>query len=323
MAQQPHHILLTGCAGFIGSHLCELLLANGHRIVGIDNFDDFYDRKAKENNLKGFEGHANFRFIEADLTQLRSFELIDEDIDTVIHLAAKAGVLPSLKNAEGYIQSNITATNHILEWMRQRNIKKLLFASSSSVYGNNTKIPFSETDPVEGPISPYAFTKRSCELMNYSYHHLYHIDVLNLRLFTVYGPRQRPDLAIHKFVKLIDKGEAISMFGDGSTARDYTFVGDTVQGFVKALEYVHSKQGLFEIINLGNNSPVQLKDLIAAIGTAMGREPQIKHLPMQPGDVHITFADINKAGQLLGYAPGTTLQQGLQQFIAWYERQKS
>jgi nucleoside-diphosphate-sugar epimerase len=323
LAQQSHHILLTGCAGFIGSHLCELLLAEGHRVVGIDNFDSFYDRKVKENNLKSYAAHPSFRFVEADIRQNTSLEQLDEDIDTVIHLAAKAGVLPSLKNAEDYIQTNITGTNHLLEWMRARNIKKLLFASSSSVYGNNTKIPFSETDLVDGPISPYAFTKRSCELMNYSYHHLYHIDVLNLRLFTVYGPRQRPDLAIHKFVKLIDGGQAISMFGDGTTARDYTFVGDTVQGFAKAFKYIHSKSGVFEIINLGNNSPVQLKDLIAAIGTAMGKEPKINHLPMQPGDVHITYADIEKASKLLGYNPNTSLQDGLKHFIEWYERQKS
>ena len=317
-----HHILLTGCAGFIGSHLTERLLADGHTVTGIDNFDDFYDRQTKETNLYRFINHPSFTFLETDISVSDAFEGVPEDIDTVIHLAAKAGVLPSLKNPDAYIQTNITGTNHVLELMKERGIKKMLFASSSSVYGNNATIPFTETDAVEEPISPYAFTKRACELMNHSYHHLYQLDILNLRLFTVYGPRQRPDLAIHKFIKLIDRGEEISMYGDGSTARDYTFVADTVQGFVKALEYIHNHTGVFEIANLGNHSPVKLNDLIAAIGKAMGKAPRIKALPMQPGDVQITYANIDKAKALFGYEPTTNLETGLSSFIEWYNEQK-
>lgn len=311
-------VLLTGCAGFIGSHLTERLLAEGHTVTGIDNFDPFYPREAKEANLKLLLPHANFHFLELDLVDTAAVMALDIKADVVIHLAAKAGVLPSLKDPVAYIDTNIKATNNLLEWMRAKGIVKMLFASSSSVYGNNKKVPFSETDAVDEQISPYAFTKRSCELMNHSYHHLYGFDILNLRLFTVYGPRQRPDLAIHKFVKMITAGQAITMYGDGSTARDYTYVADTVDGFMKALHYVMSHTKVFEIVNLGNNGPVKLSDLIAAIYTAVGAQPDIIPMPMQPGDVDITYADIAKAKQLFGYQPNTTLQEGLTQFIKWY-----
>ncbi|CAN5428929.1 GDP-mannose 4,6-dehydratase [soil metagenome] len=313
-----YHVLLTGCAGFIGSHLTERLLAEGHMVTGIDNFDPFYPRAAKEANLKLLVPQVNFRFIEVDLVDTEAVMALDVKADVVIHLAAKAGVLPSLKDPVAYIDTNIKATNNLLEWMRKEGINKMLFASSSSVYGNNKKVPFSETDTVDEQISPYAFTKRGCELMNYSYHHLYGFDILNLRLFTVYGPRQRPDLAIHKFVKMIKAGEPITMYGDGSTARDYTFVGDTVDGFMKALQYVMGHNKVYEIINLGNNGPVKLSDLINAIYTAVGAQPNIIPMPMQPGDVDITYADIAKAQQLLGYQPITALQEGLNQFINWY-----
>lgn len=313
-----YHVLLTGCAGFIGSHLTERLLAQGHTVTGIDNFDPFYPRAAKEANLALLMPHTNFTFIELDLVDTEAVMQLDVKADVVIHLAAKAGVLPSLKDPVAYINTNITATNNLLEWMRAKGIVKMLFASSSSVYGNNKTIPFSEQHAVDEQISPYAFTKRSCELMNYSYHHLYGFDILNLRLFTVYGPRQRPDLAIHKFVKMIKAGQPITMYGDGSTARDYTYVADTVDGFMKALQYVMSHNKVFEIVNLGNNGPVKLSDLIAAIYTAVGTEPNIIPMPMQPGDVDITYADIAKAQQLFGYQPTTTLQEGLTQFIKWY-----
>lgn len=313
-----YHVLLTGCAGFIGSHLTERLLAEGHTVTGIDNFDPFYARSAKEANLALLLPHPNFRFLEVDLVDTAAVMALDEKADVVIHLAAKAGVLPSLKDPVAYIDTNIKATNNLLEWMRSKGIVKMLFASSSSVYGNNKKVPFSEIDAVDEQISPYAFTKRSCELMNHSYHHLYGFDILNLRLFTVYGPRQRPDLAIHKFVKMIKAGEPITMYGDGSTARDYTYVADTVDGFVKALHYVMNHTKVFEIVNLGNNGPVKLSDLIAAIYAAMGAQPNIIPMPMQPGDVDITYADITKAQQLFGYQPTTTLQEGLKQFITWY-----
>lgn len=313
-----YHVLLTGCAGFIGSHLTERLLAEGQRVTGIDNFDPFYPREAKETNLKLLQGKPNFEFLELDLVDTEAVMALDVKADVVIHLAAKAGVLPSLKDPVAYIDTNIKATNNLLEWMRKHDVKKMLFASSSSVYGNNKTIPFSETDAVDEQISPYAFTKRSCELMNYSYHHLYGFDILNLRLFTVYGPRQRPDLAIHKFVKMIAGGQAITMYGDGSTARDYTFVADTVDGFMKAMDYVMGHNKVYEIINLGNNGPIKLKDLIDAIYNAMGTAPNIIPMPMQPGDVDITYANIDKAQRLLGYQPNTSLQEGLKQFITWY-----
>lgn len=316
-------ILLTGCAGFIGSHLTERLLADGHQVIGIDNFDAFYPREAKQRNLSTLLGKQGFAFNEIDITNAEALFALKEDFEVVVHLAAKAGVLPSLKDADGYINTNIRGTNNLLELMVARDVKKLLFASSSSVYGNNKSIPFRETDAVDEQISPYAFTKRSCELMNHSYHHLYNLDILNLRLFTVYGPRQRPDLAIHKFVKLIDGGQPITMYGDGTTARDYTFVKDTVQGFVNALSYILTHEDVFEILNLGNHKPVQLKELISSIYEAMGKVPDIERKPMQPGDVDITFADISKAQALIGYNPSTNLSDGLEAFIKWYYEQKA
>lgn len=313
-----YNVLLTGCAGFIGSHLTERLLADGHTVTGIDNFDDFYPREAKEANLRLLLPHPNFHFAELDLVDTSAVMALDIKADVVIHLAAKAGVLPSLKAPVDYINTNIKATNNLLEWMRAKGIKKMLFASSSSVYGNNKKIPFAETDSVDEQISPYAFTKRSCELMNYSYHHLYGFDILNLRLFTVYGPRQRPDLAIHKFVKMIKAGQPITMYGDGSTARDYTFVADTVDGFIKALSYIMTHDKVYNIVNLGNNGPIKLSVLIDSIYDAMGERPNVVQMPMQPGDVDITYADISKAQKMFGYQPSTTLQEGLRQFINWY-----
>lgn len=316
-------VLVTGVAGFIGSHLSEKLLDLGHQVLGIDNFDPFYNREVKERNLSVLQGRDGFDFRELDIVSFNDLLKLEQPVDVVIHLAAKAGVLPSLEDSTGYIQTNIQGTNNLLEWMKLRGVKKMVFASSSSVYGNNKSIPFKETDAVDEQISPYAFTKRSCELMNYSYHKLYDLDILNLRLFTVYGPRQRPDLAIHKFVKLIDSGQPINMYGDGSTARDYTFVQDTVGGFIKALEYILSHNGVYEILNLGNHQPVKLKDLIDGIYEAMGQEPNINQMPMQPGDVNITYADISKAQELLGYNPGTSLKEGLQSFIKWYYEQKA
>ncbi|MDX2003529.1 MAG: GDP-mannose 4,6-dehydratase [Chitinophagales bacterium] len=320
---QKRKILLTGCAGFIGSHLAERLLALGNQVTGIDNFDPFYSKELKTANLEVLLGHADFQFFEFNLADKSAYSQLNGSYDVVVHLAAKAGVLPSLKDANAYIEANITATNHLLEWMKDNGLRKLVFASSSSVYGNNKKIPFSENDAVSEPISPYAFTKRACELMNFSYHHLYHIDILNLRLFTVYGPRQRPDLAIHKFVKLIDEGQPLNMYGDGSTARDYTYVADTVDGFVKAIDYIMSNDKVYEIINLGNNNPVKLKELVDAIYGVMGKQPQINVMPMQPGDVDITYADITKAKAMLGYSPATPLHQGLKQFIEWYGAKKA
>ncbi len=312
-------ILVTGAAGFIGSHLCEFLLDKGHVVIGIDNFDPFYPRYIKERNLKELQKLSNFQFCECDLRDPNALTLLPL-FHSVVHLAAKAGVRPSIENPQDYIDTNITGTHNILELCVARKVRKIAFASSSSIYGNSKKIPFTEEGQEYEPISPYAFTKRSCEFMNFTYHHLYKLDIVNLRFFTVYGPRQRPDLAIHKFVRLISEGKSIPMFGDGSTARDYTFVDDTVRGIYGALEYLWNHDSVFEIVNLGNNSPVKLNDLIAAIGEAVGKPVRIDRLPMQQGDVDITFADIDKARRLFGYDPKTEMEEGLEKFVAWYRK---
>jgi len=310
-------ILVTGCAGFIGSHVSSLLLSKGHRVIGIDNFDPFYPRLVKEHNLDAFRSHPQFSFYEMDITE--GLEGVKEkNIKAVIHLAAKAGVRPSIEDPAGYIKANITGTQKVHEFMLQRSINKLVFASSSSVYGNNEKKPFSEEDNVDNPISPYAFTKKSGELMNYTLHHLYHIDVINLRFFTVYGPGQRPDLAIHKFVKNIAHDQPVVLFGDGNTARDYTYIDDTVSGIFNALEYCLNNTGLYITANLGNNKPVRLKDLVDMIYEGMGKKKNIVYEAMQPGDVDITFADISKAEALFRYRPATDMATGIGKFIDWY-----
>lgn len=314
-------ILVTGCAGFIGSHVCERLLDLGYKVIGIDNFDDFYSRELKEKNLSIFKERDRFLFLELDLSEKGAFTQLKDSIDVVIHLAAKAGVLPSLNNPAAYINVNIAGTNLLLDFMVERGIKKLLFASSSSVYGNNTKTPFCESDEVNGPISPYAFTKRSCELMNYSYHNLYDMDIINLRFFTVYGPRQRPDLAIHKFFKLIYDKRAIQQYGDGSSARDYTFVDDTVSGILGALDFINSHNKVFEIVNLGNSSPISLKELIASIYDSIGLASNIEQQDMKPGDVNITYANIEKAKAMFNYQPQTTLKAGLESFKSWFQEE--
>jgi UDP-glucuronate 4-epimerase len=311
-------ILVTGAAGFIGSHVSELLLKQSYNVIGIDNFDPFYDRSIKEQNLSILNPYPNFNFIELDLRNNSAFKDIPT-VEGVIHLAAKAGVIPSIKDPQGYIDTNITGTLNLLNWIKDRGTKKFVFASSSSIYGNHPSIPYREDLVVDHPISPYAFTKKSCELLNYNYFHLYNIDVLNLRLFTVYGPRQRPDLAIHKFFRLVKEGKEIPVYGDGSTARDYTFVADTAAGILLAMTYLFNHTKVYETINLGNNSPVKLLDLINAIGDAAGVKPKLNFLPMQPGDVDITYADITKASSMLDYRPGTSLKEGLQKFHEWME----
>jgi len=311
------NILVTGSAGFIGSHLCEKLLTLSHTVIGIDNFDPFYSQEIKENNLALARQHPNFRFYKIDITNKAELFAIPEEIHVVIHLAAKAGVLPSIKDPAGYLNTNVVGTQNLLDLMKERGVKKYIFASSSSVYGNNPHIPFSEADAVDNPISPYASTKKASELINYTYHYLYNIDCLNLRFFTVYGPRQRPDLAIHKFFKLISAGQPIPIYGDGSSARDYTFVYDTVDGIVRALDYIRQRDKIYDIINLGNNKPVKLQDLVNTIFEVLDKEPNVNYLPMQPGDVDITYADISKANKLLGYNPQTTLKEGLLHFKHW------
>lgn len=316
------NIIVTGCAGFIGSHLCERLLKDGSFVIGIDNFDPFYNRSIKESNLRNFKDNSNFKFLEFDLSDKEELykQLRGIKVDLIIHLAGKAGVRPSIENPEDYIRANIISTQNILSFMKDNDIKKLSFASSSSIYGNSKETPFNEEQNVNKPISPYAFTKKACELLNYTYHSLYDIDILNLRFFTVFGPRQRPDLAIHKFTRLIINNQEIPMFGDGTTARDYTYIEDTINGICLSAEYLFNNKKVYEIINLGNNHPVKLLDLIDNIEKATGKTAKIKQLPMQSGDVVITYANIDKAKKLLGYMPNYSFNEGINKFVSWYKK---
>ena len=310
-------ILVTGCAGFIGSHVCELLLKTGYKVIGVDNFDPFYPRAIKQKNLSHFIGHKDFTFYETDITNGLA-NIQEEGISVVVHLAAKAGVRPSIEDPAGYNLTNITGTQKVHEFMQAKSIRKLVFASSSSVYGNNKKVPFNEEDNVDNPISPYAFTKKAGELMNYTFHHLYKIDIINLRFFTVYGPRQRPDLAINKFVKKIANNEPLVLFGNGNTARDYTYIDDTTAGILAAIRYCMGHENVYQTVNLGNNSPVSLTDLVDTIYSIMNRKKQLIYEPMQPGDVDITFADIEKAGLLFNYHPQMDIITGLKKYIDWF-----
>jgi UDP-glucuronate 4-epimerase len=315
------HIFITGVAGFIGSHLAEALLKMGHLVTGVDNFDDFYAREQKEKNLQEIKltGKDKFTFYEMDITDMSSLLRIEKGFDTVIHLAAKAGVRPSIQNPEQYIKVNINGTQNILDWMVKRKMNKLIFASSSSVYGNSAKVPFSENDVVDKPISPYAFTKKANEQQIYCYHHLYNIDALCLRFFTVYGPRQRPDLAIRKFIELIMANKPIEMYGDGESARDYTFVFDTVKGIISGVEILDKSSNFYEIINLGNSKPVTLSQMINTIYQEMCKKKKLIIKPMQPGDVDITYAEIKKAFNFLEYKPSTPFEDGIKMTIEYIQ----
>ncbi|MRT92555.1 GDP-mannose 4,6-dehydratase [Ancylomarina sp. 16SWW S1-10-2] len=313
-------IMVTGCAGFIGSHVSEKLIKEGYSVVGIDNFDTFYPKSIKEQNIEGLKNNPNFYFYELDLREETSLDQIGEKIDIVIHLAGKAGVRPSIDDPQSYIDSNITGTKNVLDYMRKKQIKKLAFASSSSIYGNAEEVPFRESAKLDEPISPYAFTKKSCELLNHTYHYLYNLDIVNMRFFTVYGPRQRPDLAIHKFLRLLRKGESIPVFGDGTTARDYTYVNDTVKGIIQTCDYLKLHDNVFDTINLGNCFPVLLSELIDVISKEAKVEPIIERLPMQAGDVKQTYADISKAEKLIGYKPQVKFDQGIKKFVEWFDR---
>jgi UDP-glucuronate 4-epimerase len=310
-------ILVTGAAGFIGSNLVNKLLDAGLQVIGIDNFDDFYSREVKERNLTKAFKQPLFTFIEASILDITSIEL-PNDIDCIVHLAARAGVLPSIKNPSAYINTNILGTQEILNFMEAKDIKKLVFASSSSVYGNTDVVPFSESDNTNDPISPYAATKKAGELLCKTAHHLHKKDIICLRLFTVYGPGQRPDLAIHKFFKLIHSGKPIQLYGDGLTSRDYTYVHDTVDGIILAIKHVVTNNDVFEVINLGNEYPVSLNQLIEHIGIASNIKIQINKIDKKPGDVDITYADISKAKKLLGYSPRVSIKQGIEEFYTWF-----
>jgi nucleoside-diphosphate-sugar epimerase len=314
-----HHILVTGCCGFIGSHLTERLLCEGYRVTGIDNFDSFYERSVKEKNLALFSSHPSFRFFEADIRNKNfaaSFQ--NEKFDVVIHLAAKTGIQPSIDSVNDYIDTNITGTANVLSFAKDAGVKKFIFTSSSSVYGNSASVPFSEAANVREPISPYAFTKLAGEALTYTYHHLHGIDVLNLRLFTVFGPRQRPDLAIHKFVRLMSEGKPVKMYGNGTTARDYTFVDDIVNGYLLSLQYLAMHNGVYEILNLGSHHPVKLSELLRLLSEQTGIAAKVEQEPEKPGDVTITYADVSKARQLLGYTPETSIEEGVKRFVEWY-----
>ncbi len=312
--------LVTGSAGFIGSHLCERLLADGWQVVGVDNFDDFYDPNIKRRNIAGCLENKNFRLIQADIRDRLAIEkAVAGDIEIIVHLAAKAGVRPSIEQPLLYADVNINGTLILLEAAKKNKIPKFVFASSSSVYGNNEKVPFSETDNVDFPISPYAATKKAGELICHTYHHLFGISMTCLRFFTVYGPRQRPDLAIYKFSSLIEQNKPVPVFGDGSMKRDFTYIDDIIEGTVSAMKNCAG----FELYNLGNSEPVSVNDLVAEIEKALGKKAAKEYLPLQPGDVDITYADITKAAKHLGYNPRTSLGAGLEKFAAWLRINKS
>jgi UDP-glucuronate 4-epimerase len=313
-------ILITGIAGFIGSHLGEKLISIGYTVVGIDNFDPFYPKKFKLSNLTKLNISNRFTFYESDIRNKSAIDNIFEvnKIDAVILLAAKAGVRPSIESVQEYYDVNVNGTVSLLESMRTHNVKKMIFASSSSIYGNNPKVPFSENDQVDNPISPYASTKKSGELLCHVYYHLYKFDITCLRFFTVFGPRQRPDLAIHKFTRLIDTGMPVPFYGNGSSSRDYTYVGDTVDGIYRALDHLNG----FKIYNIGESYVITLKKMVESIEDLLGRKAQLNSFPMQQGDVNITYADISKAKKEIGYQPKYDFEMGLKLFVEWYSDNK-
>ena len=323
--------LVTGAAGFIGSHLSERLLDDGWTVVGVDNFDDFYDPQIKRRNIKGCLKNKNFRLIEADIRDVAAMDkAVGDGVEIVVHLAARAGVRPSIEQPVLYADVNVNGTAVLLQAAKKHKIKRFIFGSSSSIYGNNKKVPFSENDNVDFPISPYAATKKAGELICHTYHYLYGISITCLRFFTVYGPRQRPDLAIHKFAKLIEQNKPIPIYGDGTMMRDFTYIDDIIDGTVAAIKQLvarHSGHGPrvtghgFSIYNLGESRPVSVNDLVVEIEKALGKKAVKKYLPPQPGDVECTYADITKAAKELGYRPSTTIHAGLAKFTAWLRQQ--
>ena len=310
-------ILVTGGAGFIGSHLVDGLLNRGEEILCLDDFNDFYDPAIKRRNIALHLKSAKYRLVEADIRDVeRLRHLFDEfSMNKIVHLAARAGVRPSLDQPLLYEDVNVRGTLHLLDLARQHEVEQFVFASSSSVYGAHTSVPFREDERIDRTVSPYAATKYSGELMCYTYHHLYGIPTTCLRFFTTYGPRQRPEMAIHKFTRQIYSNKPVPMYGDGSTARDYTYIDDIIQGVVAALDHPFP----FEVFNLGESRTVRLQDLIRLVEKISGRAAQIESHPLQPGDVEITYADISKARRLLGYNPATPVEEGLAAFIEWFE----
>jgi UDP-glucuronate 4-epimerase len=316
------NILITGGAGFIGSHLVDRLLnENDWRVTAVDDFNDFYSPEIKRRNVQRQLENSAYKLVEADIRDKAALARIfsDGNFDCIVHLAARAGVRPSLSEPQLYVETNINGTMNLLELARQHNVPQFVFGSSSSVYGVNEKVPFSESDPIFNPISPYAATKAAGELLCHTYSHLYGLRCVCLRFFTVYGARQRPDLAIHKFAHLISDGKPIPVFGDGTTRRDYTYIEDILAGVRAAIDYDKTN---YEVINLGESRTVELRELITLLERELDMRAVIERQPMQPGDVPQTFADISKARQLLGYNPQTQIEDGIRLFVSWFREER-
>lgn len=326
----PKTILITGGAGFIGSHLCEKLLSLGFIVINIDNLNNFYNPLIKKKNLaeilnfitKNKIPDKNYSFQEGDIRDIDFLDKIFSEYKTecIIHLAAYAGVRPSISNPVLYTDVNINGTVNLLECAKKFKVKKIIFASSSSVYGNNKKVPFSEKDIVDMPISPYAATKKAGELLCHTYHHLYNINIAVLRFFTVFGPRQRPDLAIYKFTDLIYKDKEIPFFGDGTTKRDYTYISDILAGIIKSYKWLDKGKNKFDIFNLGESNTISLEKMVETLEFYTGRKAKLRHLDKQQGDVDITFADITKSKNILGYNPNVRFEDGIDEFIKWFNK---
>jgi UDP-glucuronate 4-epimerase len=317
------NILVTGGAGFIGSHLVEHLLhENAWNVTVIDDLNDFYPPDIKRTNINALRERGEVQFFEADIRCTESLQPVfdENEFDVIVHLAARAGVRPSLKQPKLYVETNVNGTMNLLELARDYDVGQFVFGSSSSVYGINGKVPFSEDDPIRQPISPYAATKAAGELLCHTYSHLFDIRTVCLRFFTVYGARQRPDLAIHKFSRLISEGKPIQVFGDGSTRRDYTYIDDIIQGVRASLDYNDS---MHEVFNLGESQTTELSHLIELLEASLGQKAIIDHQPMQPGDAPITFADISKAKKLLGYDPATKIAEGIPKFVEWFKTSRA
>jgi UDP-glucuronate 4-epimerase len=307
-------VLVTGAAGFIGSHLAERLVARGDEVTGLDNFDTFYDPKVKERNVRALEAGPRFRLVRGDIRDRALVETLVGRVDAVVHLAARAGVRPSIRDPALYQSVNLEGTVALLEACRASGVRRFVFASSSSVYGANRKVPFHEDDPVDRPVSPYAATKKAGELLCHTYTHLFGMHIACLRFFTVYGPRQRPEMAIHLFTRALLEGRPITVYGDGSSARDYTYIDDVLQGVVSALDRI---QG-YRIYNLGESNPVTLAVLVALLEKHTGRRATVQREPDQPGDVPVTYAEVSRARAELGYDPRVDIDEGIRRFVAWY-----
>jgi UDP-glucuronate 4-epimerase len=314
------NILVTGGAGFIGSRVCEKLISFGHKVICVDNFNDYYNPQIKESNISELRKNPSFLLFRDDIlkNELLEYIFLNNSIDIVIHLAARAGVRPSIDNARLYEEVNVRGTINLLECCKKFGVRRFVFASSSSVYGGNKKVPFSEDDTVDHPVSPYAATKKAGELICYTYSHLFELNIFCYRFFTVYGPRQRPEMAIHKFTGLVLSGKPIDVYGDGMSSRDYTYIDDITDAITGSLDTIKG----YGIFNLGNSRPVGLAELVGLIESATGKKAIINRMDFQPGDVQTTFADITKAKKMLNYNPATPIESGIAKFVEWYKKKQ-